>query len=201
MLTDLTTTLERSKQVVRILVQELEKWVLNVKNDSNNGVTDSIVANEKQTKVQIQTDKENIAEKDLDENFECSDDPDSDIESIADPDEPSYQPHEKELDESQSDIQTELIQSEHSKTAFDFPSNEYYEFIGNNENQSSVLSDHEEAELLKDETSLKDESEERTMTEEDLDENEFEVQNESLKHEQSKEEVDFPADHTEHQQY
>ena len=34
MLTDLTTTLDRSKKIIRVLVQELEKWVLNFKNDS-----------------------------------------------------------------------------------------------------------------------------------------------------------------------
>ena len=41
MLTDLTTTLDRSRQVIRVLVEELERWVLNVKNNSNHDVTDS----------------------------------------------------------------------------------------------------------------------------------------------------------------
>ena len=42
-LTDLTTTLDRSKQVITVLVQELEKWVLNVENDGS----DSLAPNEK----------------------------------------------------------------------------------------------------------------------------------------------------------
>ena len=188
MLTDLITNLDRSKQVIRVLVQELEKWVLNVENDSNKHVTDVLATNEKQGNVQIQEHKENIINQDDAKNIENGDsDSESDIESFVDTYESCHQPEEEVLDESQSYIQTELTQS---NTAFDFPTNEYYEFIANNETES----DHEEAELLKDETSLKDETEERTMTEEELDENEFEVQNEFLKHEQSKEEIDFPAD-------
>ena len=53
---------------------------------------------------------------------------------------------------------------------------------------------HEEAEQLKDKTSMNDENEERHMTEEGIYENESEAQNEFLKHEQSKAGVDFPAD-------
>ena len=156
MLTDLTNSLDRSKQVIRILVQELEKWVLNVENDFNHDVTDS---HEKQADVQIQNNKVDLNKQDYEENFECSDDPDSDIESI-DTDKPNYQP---KVDESRSNIQTELMQNVRSKTAFDFPANEYYEFIANNE---TVSSDPDESELLKDETILNEESE---VTEEILD--------------------------------
>ena len=46
-LTDLITNLYRSKQVIRVLVQELEKWVLNVKNDSNHDKSVSLVPNNK----------------------------------------------------------------------------------------------------------------------------------------------------------
>ena len=120
MLTDLTTTLDRSKQIIRVLVQELEKWVLNFKNDSP-------VINKKVDKYQSLEDKENIIEKGDEEYLEnCDDDSNSDAESFVDNEEPSYQPEELVLDESQSDIQTELTQSGFSKTAFDFPSNEYY---------------------------------------------------------------------------
>ena len=167
MLTDLTTTLERSKQVIRVLVQKLEKWVAKIENDSNQNVTDAHVANKKQTNVQIQDQKENLSQQNVEENFECSDNG-LDNESIA-----------------------ELTQSERSKQVFDFPANEYYEFIANNEKAST---DPEEPELLKYETSLNYESEERPMTEEDFEETEFEVQNELLKQEKSKAEVYFPAD-------
>ena len=102
---------------------ELEKWVLNVENNSNKCVTDILATNEKETNVQIQEDKVNRVKQDVEENFECSDDPDSDIESIADRDELNYQPQEEVLVESQSDIQTEMMQNVHSKTAFDFPAN------------------------------------------------------------------------------
>ena len=185
MLTDLITNLDRSKQVIRVLVEELERWVLNVKNDSNHDVTDS---HEKQADVQIQNNKVDLNEQDYEENFECSDDPDSDIESI-DTDKPNYQP---KVDESRSNIQTELMQNVCSKTAFDFPANEYYEFIANEDPPNSESSDPDEAELLKDEPSLNDESQVKHMTYEDLEENGFEVQNEFLKHEQNK--VDFSAD-------
>ena len=57
MLTDLTTSLDRSKHVIRVLVQELEKWVLNVKNDSNQDVINTLLTNEKQGNTQIQEDK------------------------------------------------------------------------------------------------------------------------------------------------
>ena len=185
MLTDLTTTLDRSKQVIRVLVEELEKWVLNVRNDSNHDVTD---LHEKKADVQIQNNKVDLNEQDYEENFECSDDPDSDIESI-DTDKPNYQPKE---DESKSNIQTELMQNVCSKTAFDFPANEYYEFIANEDPPNSESSDFDEAELLKDEPSLNDESQVKHKTYENLEENGFEVQNEFLKHEQNK--VDFSAD-------
>ena len=191
MLTDLTISLDRSKQVIRVLVQELEKWVLNVESDSNHNGFDSLVSNEKETNVKIQEDKANRVKQDVEENFECSDDPDSDVESIVITDELNCLPQEEVVYESQSDIHTQFMQNEHYKAAFDFPSNEYYEFIANNESAST---DHEEAELLKDDTSLNEESAVRHMIEQDLDENNFEVQNEFLEYKQSKPEVDFPAD-------
>ena len=88
MLTDLTTSLDRAKQVIRVLVEELERWVLNVNNDSNYDVTDS---HKKKTDVQIQNDNVDLNEQDYEENFECSDVLDSDIESINN-DKTNYQP-------------------------------------------------------------------------------------------------------------
>ena len=112
MLTDLTTTLDRSKKIIRVLVQELEKWVLNFKNDSpvinkkdnentiekgdeeclendsNHFGSDSRVPNEKVAKDQIQEDKENIIEKGDEEYLENCDD-DSDAGSFVDNEEPN----------------------------------------------------------------------------------------------------------------
>ena len=62
MLTDLTTNLDRSKQVIRILVQELEKWVLKVENNSNHDVPEILDVNEKQASISIQKDKQNYEE-------------------------------------------------------------------------------------------------------------------------------------------
>ena len=118
MLQDLTTSLDRSKQVIRVLVQELEKLVLNVEKDSNQDVTDVLGTNENQ-------------------------------------------------DHNTEEDQDESIQSEHYKTVFDFPANEYYEFVGDDKEANSVSSEHEESELLEDETVLNNESEERHLTEDD----------------------------------
>ena len=196
MLTDLTTTLDRSKQLIRVLVQELEKWVLNAENYSIHVGTDLLVTNEKVAKDQIQEVKENIIEQGNVENLENSDDDsdsNSEAESFVDNVEPSYQLEELVLDESQSDIQTELTQRQHNKTAFDFPANKYYEFNAKNESENTAYSDNEESMQMRDETILNEESDVRHMTE-NLDENRFEVQNEFENHEQSKAEVNFPAD-------
>ena len=48
MLTDLKTTLDGSKKIIRILVQELEKWVNKVENESKQDVIDTLQLNEKQ---------------------------------------------------------------------------------------------------------------------------------------------------------
>ena len=64
MLTDLTNSLDRSKQVIRVLVKELEKWVLKVENDSNHDFTDMLDTNEKEGNAQIEEHKEDLAEQD-----------------------------------------------------------------------------------------------------------------------------------------
>ena len=135
-------------------MQELEKWVFIVENNSSKQVTELFGIHKKQTNDQSQ---EKITEQDVEYDFERSEVSGSDRESTAD----TYEQEEKVFNESQSDIQTELIKSEHSKTVFDFPANEFYEFIGDNENKkpSSTNSLHdEEAEQSEEETILESES-------------------------------------------
>ena len=58
---DLAPTLEKSKQVIETLVQELEKWVLKVENnESINDVTEMLDDNEKQAKFKMQVDRQNL---------------------------------------------------------------------------------------------------------------------------------------------
>ena len=131
MMTDLATTLDISKQIIRALVQELEKWVLKVENNSNHDVSRVLHANEKQTNISIPDEKQNIEEtiEDMDN---------SEDEGIFD-------------------------DAEDNKTIVDFPADEFYEFIGNNENPSSSSSNDEEIEIPKEDTRLNDESEEKVI--------------------------------------
>ena len=141
MLTDLTTNLDRSKQVIRALVEELEKWVSKVENNSNHDVPEILDVNEKQASISIQKDKQNYEETiQYIEN--------SENESIGDvAEELSFEPHKEVLHEKELDIQTELIPDEDNKTIVDFPVYEFYEFIGNNEKPSLFLTDYKEVEL------------------------------------------------------
>ena len=61
-LIDLAPTLEKSKQVIETLVQELEKWVLKVgKNESIKDIPEMLDAvNEKQANFQIQDGKQDF---------------------------------------------------------------------------------------------------------------------------------------------
>ena len=157
---DLAPTLEKSKQVIETLVQELEKWVLKVENnESNKDATEVLDVNEKQAKFKIQKDKQNLGEpEETTENHDNSED-----ESIVDDtEELCYEPPNEELNE--KDNQTELIQHEDKKTIVDFPADEFYEFIGNNDKPSPVSSsDDEEHALPKEDTRSNDDSEEKQM--------------------------------------
>ena len=61
MLTDLTTTLNRSKQVIRVLVQEIEKLASKLENQSNHKVLTNMI-NSKQV--------ENVGFEEPEENFD-----------------------------------------------------------------------------------------------------------------------------------
>ena len=156
MLTDLTTTLDKSNQVIKLLVQELEKWVLKVESNTNNDV------NEKEFNHQNLEENTNLGKpEETIEEFDNSED-----ESIInETEELSYEPLGGKLSESELEIETELIQNEDSKTLVDFPADEFYEFIGNNENQTPVNSDDEGVELPKEDTRSNDESKEKEMEE------------------------------------
>ena len=55
-----------------------------------------------------------------------------------------------------------MIQDEDSKTTVDFPVDEFYEFIGNNEKPSLFLTDYKEVELPEEDTRSNSGSEEKT---------------------------------------
>ena len=158
MMTDLATTLDISKQIIRALVQELEKWVLKVENNSNHDVTRVLHANEKQANISIPDEKQNIEEtiEDLDN---------SEDESIVDEtEELCFETYKEELGEKELDNQTESIQHEDRKIIVDFSADEFYEFIGNNDKPSPVSSsDDEEHALPKEDTRSNDDSEEKQM--------------------------------------
>ena len=140
MLTDLTTTLDRSKQVIKVLVQELEKLASKVEQKSN------------QEDVHIERNAESSIEsynnlKHFD--FLVSED-ESLVSDIDNVDEVLNYEHEAEIVESKP----EFNQNRHSKEEVDFHADQFYEFIGNNEKPTSVFSDDEKVELSKDEANL-----------------------------------------------
>ena len=158
MLTDLTTTLDRSKQVIRVLVQELEKLASKLENEPiNEEVTGTICTNENQVNVQTEDVKTNFGENE--ENIEHFDHLDSENESITDDtEEQSYE----EIDQlNESKVQTELYLSEENNVVFHFPADKFYEFIGNNEKPSPISSNDEEIELPNEEMTSNCESEEK----------------------------------------
>ena len=149
---DLAPTLEKSKKVIEELVQELEKWVTKMETDSNHDETNAFHKTDMKSlsNVLIQEEKGNNEEpEETDEYFENSED-----ESIIDdPEVLSYEPQEEMLDESKLEIQSELSQSGETSMAVNFPTNEFYEFIGDNETPNSVFSNDDEDELSTVETS------------------------------------------------
>ena len=162
MLTDLTTTLDRSKQVIRVLVQELEKLASKLEKEHiHKELRGTVYTNEKQVNVQTEDVKTNLGENE--ENIEHFDNLDSDNESFTyDTEEESYEAQEV-LDESKLKVQTELSLSEENNTVFDFLADKFYEFIGNNEKPSPVSSDGKEVEQSTEETTSKGESEVKQM--------------------------------------
>ena len=162
MLTDLTTTLDRSKQVIRVLVQELEKLASKLEKEHiHKELRGTVYTNEKQVNVQTEDVKTNLGENE--ENIEHFDNLDSDNESFTyDTEEESYEAQEV-LDESKLKVQTELSLSEENNTVFDFLADKFYEFIGNNEKPSPISSDDEEIKLPNEETTSNCESKEKQM--------------------------------------
>ena len=114
MMTDLSTTLDISKQVITVLVQELEKWVSKFENSSIHNVTEIVGAYEKQSKVQIQDDKGNLGE--LEEIIKHHENFDSEIESIIDNSEELSYAIEAQSNEQQKevDVENESLQDEQS---------------------------------------------------------------------------------------
>ena len=82
MLTDLTTTLNRSKQIIKVLVQELENLASKLENEPvHKELTGTFYTNEKQVNIQNEDVKTNLGENE--ENNEHFDHLDSDNESIT----------------------------------------------------------------------------------------------------------------------
>ena len=156
MMTDMTTTLDISKRVILVLVQELEKLASKLENEPvHKKLTRTFYTNEKQVNVQNEDVKTNLGENE--ENVEYFDYLDSDNESITG--EESHEAQE-ELKESRLKVQTESSISEEN-ILFDFPADKFYEFIGNNEKPSQISSDDEEVELPNEETTSNCEIEEK----------------------------------------
>ena len=142
MLTDLTTNLDISKQVIRSLVQELEKLALK-------GETDKHKTNQVKVNIQIADDERNDGEpEDASEYFDLSD---PENEPIVDQ---IHESKKEELSKSELDVQNELTQIGESVTVINFPAEDFYEFIGDNENPSKVSVDDDKFEHFKEETGL-----------------------------------------------
>ena len=146
MLTDLTTTLDISKQVIRILVQELEKLALK-------GETDTHEINLVNDNIQIEDNETNFGQpENALEYFDFSDPENEPIVSAIE--DQIHEAKEEELSKSELDVQNELAQIEESETVINFPAEDFYEFIGDNENPSSVSEKHEKFEQSRKETGL-----------------------------------------------
>ena len=167
MLTDLTTTLDRSKQIIKVLVLELEKLASKFENEHvQKELIETICTNENQVNEQTEAVKTNFG-KSKSEHFDYLDSDnesitdDSDNESITyDSEKQSYEATDQ-LDVSKLKVQTE--HSEENNIVFDFPADKFYEFIGNNEKLSPVSSDNEDVELPNEETTSNCESKEKQM--------------------------------------
>ena len=62
-LTDLATTLNLSKQVIRVFVQELKKWVSKAEIERKNFGTDEILQSEGEKKQEYQRDVEKVSDR------------------------------------------------------------------------------------------------------------------------------------------
>ena len=135
MLTDLTTSLDKSKQVIRVLVQELEKLASKVENETND-VAKILETNEKQGDVQMD---------DASEYLECSEEAikyinisDLDDKNIVpEIEEPTYELKEEDSEVSNLYFPTEFTQNEQNKSEIDFLKDESYKCISDNEKSGS----------------------------------------------------------------
>ena len=164
LLTDLAVTPEKSKQVIKILVEELEKWVSKKESDPNTeiGGLDEKELEEEMQMEGIVEDDQSISEK-LVENFEGNsfhfNEDDNEVNSLNDDIELYNEDFEEETEEllNENESETELPESQNNKTIVDFDTTQFYEFIGNNKNSSSNES---KVEVSKSETNVNDETEE-----------------------------------------
>ena len=170
LLTDLAVTPEKSKQVIKILVKELENWVSKKESGQNNvieGMNDEVMEKEKQMDDIVQDDQivydklekpvENFEENSFDFN---EDDTEVDSDSLDDDIElynEDFEGKNKDL-ENENESETGSPESQNNKTIVDFDTTQFYEFIGNTKKSSSNESN---IELSKGETNVNDEIEEQ----------------------------------------
>ena len=128
MLTDLTTTLDRSKQIIRVLVKELEKWASRRNHQSNHkDMTDTV------------TTQGNVQIEDAEDTIEAFDDLVSGDESLNTDIEVETNELEEEINERIPDgAQNRFLKHEQRKTENDFPSNQFNEFIDSDEKPNSL---------------------------------------------------------------
>ena len=142
LLTDLAGTPEKSKQVIKILVKELQHWVSKVENEPNSDVT-GIHGAEK---------ADDLFEDDI-----LNDKADSEVIT----DDPEFGKNtfeskgEEFIDESKSEPEMPE-NSERSKTEVDFDANDFYEFIGDNETTNAYEVEHSKDETLSNHDILQD---------------------------------------------
>ena len=158
LLTDLAVTPEKSKQVIKILVKELEKWVSKKESDPKNeieGMIDEVLEKEIQMDDIVQDDQivydklekpvENFEENSFDFNEDHNE-----MDNLNDV-----------IEENEDyEVKTEELLNElpESQTIVDFDTTQFYEFIGNTKKSSSNESN---IELSKGETNVNDETEEQ----------------------------------------
>ena len=158
LLTDLAVTPEKSKQVIKILVKELEKWVSKKESEPTNEIeemNDEVLEKEIQMDDIVQDDQivydklekpvENFEENSFDFNEDHNE-----MDNLNDV-----------IEENEDyEVKTEELLNElpESQTIVDFDTTQFYEFIGNTKKLSSNES---KIELSKDETNVNDETEEQ----------------------------------------
>ena len=133
-LTDLATTLNQSKQVIRVLVKELEKWVSKAEIDRNNFGADGILQSEGEEKQEYQRDDEKVSDNDVYdtakvEMFET----DNLVDGIE---------METNLDHVEKSVENEIADEESNNRIFenniDKLDNEWYTFVGNDGSSDNV---------------------------------------------------------------